>query len=124
MKLAKPPQTTPSSMREARTENQLSIAPPPELIYHILIFLDTASVSSFLGEADANYSEWARFFHEVLTAFLSYLSSDNDKLRLLSHRVTRKFLVEGSIALWGKSEAPPTNTFITNFWKHTYVSYL
>lgn len=89
-----------------------------EIVYNILMFLDAFPLAIFIG-APENGADWSHFFEEVFASFMTYLVTDDERIRHLAADVARKIMAEGSLSLWHTTQSFGAETFKINFWKST-----
>ncbi|KAG9243047.1 hypothetical protein BJ878DRAFT_481460 [Calycina marina] len=116
----KPKESYPS--QEYTLLKPLDHAAPPELIYNILLFLDSSPLSVFLGAPVSTSAHWDQLQDGLKATFITCLTSGDEKLRNLTSKVIRKLAVEGTLAIWRSNEHRMPEELKTRIWKSTSVT--
>ena len=114
-------------MRESRTEEPYSILKPLEgttssdMIYNILLFLDASPLTLLVGAPD-NTNDLVKFLEGILSSFLGYLVTDNERIRHMACTVARKLMTDGAVAIHRRVDVSEVEVFKQTFWKTSLVS--
>lgn len=93
---------------------------PDEIVYSILVFLDTSPLTLFVG-APSGGPEWQTFFNEIFTSSMKHLIADDERVRHLTNTVARRVMSDGSGNLWKRSQGHSVRMYIQNFWISSWV---
>lgn len=117
-------QMSAAKARDSYPDEQYTLLKPPgsvtssDVTYCIFAFLDASPMTLYAG-APSHPNGWAGFVEEVLTSYVSYLVSDDDRIRYIARAASHKLLISGTHAISHRSEAFEVETYRANFWKAT-----
>lgn len=89
-----------------------------ELVYSMLVFLDVYPMALFIGLDLASHNNDAAF-EDVYAALMAFLTSEDEKIRLLTSEVCRSSLTEATMSAWRRKDYKFSNTAKFNFWEST-----
>ena len=90
------------------------------MIYNIMLFLDASPLTLLVGAPNDPF-DWIQFFETTLTSFLSYLVTDDERIRHMTSTVARKVMTQGTNSMWKRISGAEVGLFRQNFWKSTSV---
>jgi len=94
---------------------------PNEIVYNILLFLDSSPLTLFMG-APPGGPEWQVFFDDIFASSMKYLVSEDERVRRVMNTVTRRLLSDGSLSFWKRSRGHGERLVIQNVWRSSSVA--
>ncbi|CAD6449201.1 375e5968-07eb-4595-a6f9-690f2b9d45d8 [Sclerotinia trifoliorum] len=91
-----------------------------EVVYSMLIFLHVYPMAMFVG-LDMGSPTADTIFEDIYAAFLAFLTSEDEKIRILSSEVCRDSLAAATMYAWRKNNFQFSNIAKFNFWESTSV---
>ncbi|KAK6598855.1 GTPase-activator protein for Ras-like GTPase [Botrytis cinerea] len=91
-----------------------------ELVYSMLVFLDVYPMALFVGmDLGSRHNDTA--FEDVYAALMAFLTSEDEKIRILTSEVCRSSLTEATMSAWQKKDYKFTNAAKFHFWESTSI---
>ncbi|ATZ56616.1 hypothetical protein BCIN_13g04520 [Botrytis cinerea B05.10] len=91
-----------------------------ELVYSMLVFLDVYPMALFVGmDLGSRHNDTA--FEDVYAALMAFLTSEDEKIRILTSEVCRSSLTEATMSAWQKRDYKFTNAAKFHFWESTSI---
>ena len=84
----------------------------------MLVFLDVYPMALFVGmDLGSRHNDTA--FEDVYAALMAFLTSEDEKIRILTSEVCRSSLTEATMSAWQKKDYKFTNAAKFHFWEST-----
>jgi neurofibromin 1 len=119
--------------RDSYPDEQFTLLKPVEptnssdIICSVLTFLDASPLTLYAAPSATVYAggsttgeAWDRFIEKTLNNFVSWLVSDDARIRYMANSVTRKLLVNGTRSLKLRRERIEGGTFDPHTYKHNF----
>lgn len=99
---------------------QTKFASSGELVYSMLVFLDLFPMAMFIGldlSSQGNDNDTA--FEDIYAAFMAFLTSEDEKIRVLASEVCRNSLTTATMSAWENANFKFASIVKYNFWEST-----